>query len=152
MAPGRGAFAGRRACYAELATAYPKEGGDYVYLTRALGRSVGFLFAWCQLWIVRPGSIGAMAYLFAELRQSDLARAEGAAVLRAHGLPARSLPLPSVNLLGIREGKWTQNVLTTAKVLGLAAIVCVGLQRRAASAAPRHGRRVRVPLPTFGLA
>ncbi|NLF08445.1 MAG: amino acid permease, partial [Pirellulaceae bacterium] len=48
-------------CYAELATAYPKAGGDYVYLTKALGRKVGFLFAWCQLWIVRPGSIGAMA-------------------------------------------------------------------------------------------
>jgi amino acid transporter len=53
-------------CYAELATTYPNEGGDYVYLTRAFGRPIGFLFAWCQLWIVRPGSIGAMAYAFAE--------------------------------------------------------------------------------------
>ena len=42
-------------CYAELATAYPQEGGDYVYLTRGLGRKVGFLFAWAQFWIVRPG-------------------------------------------------------------------------------------------------
>ena len=25
-------------CYAELATTYPQEGGDYVYLTRAYGR------------------------------------------------------------------------------------------------------------------
>ena len=32
-------------CYAELATAYPKAGGDYVYLTRAFGRQIGFLFA-----------------------------------------------------------------------------------------------------------
>src|SRR5687768_5344078 len=30
-------------CYAELATAYPAEGGDYVYLTRAFGRRMGFL-------------------------------------------------------------------------------------------------------------
>ncbi|MHC4401615.1 MAG: amino acid permease, partial [Planctomycetota bacterium] len=52
-------------CYAELATAYPKQGGDYVYLTRAFGRAPGFLFAWAQIWIVRPGSIGAMAYVFA---------------------------------------------------------------------------------------
>ena len=31
-------------CYAELATAYPRPGGDYVYLTRAYGSFVGFLF------------------------------------------------------------------------------------------------------------
>ena len=29
-------------CYAELATTYPREGGDYVYLSRAFGRWVGF--------------------------------------------------------------------------------------------------------------
>ena len=28
--------------YAELATAYPEEGGDYVYLSRAYGRWAGF--------------------------------------------------------------------------------------------------------------
>ena len=55
-----------------------KEGGDYVYLTRALGRSVGFLFAWCQLWIVRPGSIGAMAFVFAEYANQIWPQAEGA--------------------------------------------------------------------------
>ena len=30
-------------CYAELVTAYPRSGGDYVYLTRAYGSWVGFL-------------------------------------------------------------------------------------------------------------
>ena len=34
--------------------------------------------------------------------------------------------LTAVNLLGVREGKWTQNVLTAAKVAGLTAIVAVG--------------------------
>src|SRR5437868_4669891 len=36
-------------CYAELATTYPRAGGDYYYLTRAFGRCVGFLFGWAQL-------------------------------------------------------------------------------------------------------
>ena len=57
-------------CYAELATTFPEEGGDYVYLTRAYGRLMGFLFAWSQLWVVRPGSIGAMAYVFARYADS----------------------------------------------------------------------------------
>ena len=34
----------RALCYAELTTAYPEEGGDYIFLTRAYGRKMGFLF------------------------------------------------------------------------------------------------------------
>ena len=51
--------------YAELATAYPEEGGDYVYLSRAYGSWAGFLFGWAQLAIVRPGDIAVMAFAFA---------------------------------------------------------------------------------------
>ena len=51
--------------YAELATAYPQEGGDYVYLSRAYGRWAGYLFGWIQLAIVRPGDIAVMAFAFA---------------------------------------------------------------------------------------
>ena len=93
-------------CYAELATAYPHEGGDYVYLTRALGRKVGFLFAWCQLWIVRPGSIGAMAYAFAEYANRIWPRAEGGrgtCVLVTYAVGA-IVALTAVNILG-RAGR-----------------------------------------------
>ena len=31
-------------CYAELASVYPRSGGDYVYLSRAFAPWVGFLF------------------------------------------------------------------------------------------------------------
>ncbi len=125
-------------CYAELATAYPKEGGDYVYLTRAFGRAPGFLFAWAQLWVVRPGSIGAMAYVFARyanqlwpLGEDDrrLTALMGYAV-------AAVVVLTGINILGVREGKWTQNVLTTTKVLGLVAICVAGLCFSAAEVLP----------------
>src|SRR5207244_9138446 len=53
-------------CYAELATTYPRSGGDYVYLTRAFGRPVGFLFGWAQLVVVLSGSTGMMAFIFGE--------------------------------------------------------------------------------------
>src|SRR4051794_17892196 len=36
-------------CFAEMASAYPKSGGEYVYLTRAFGPWVGFIYAWTQL-------------------------------------------------------------------------------------------------------
>src|SRR5438874_1955935 len=53
-------------CYAELATAYPRSGGDYVYLSRAYAPWVGFLFGWAQLAVILPASIGMMAYVFAD--------------------------------------------------------------------------------------
>jgi basic amino acid/polyamine antiporter, APA family len=142
------------ACYAELATAYPAEGGDYVYLTRALGRAVGFLFAWCQLWIVRPGSIGVMAFAFAEFANQIWPQAQGAAatyVLVAYSA-ASIVALTAVNLLGVREGKWTQNVLTVAKVAGLAAIVAVGFAHPAPTTALPPTTSAGFPLSDFGLA
>jgi basic amino acid/polyamine antiporter, APA family len=142
-------------CYAELATAYPKEGGDYVYLTRAFGRSVGFLFAWCQLWIVRPGSIGVMAFAFAEFANQVWPRAEGDAarfVLVAYAAGS-IVVMTAINVLGVREGKWTQNVLTVAKVLGLAAIVVVGFTHSSSVAvSPRAAATADFPLSGFGMA
>src|SRR4051812_29968141 len=52
-------------CFAELASTYPRSGGEYVYLSRAFGPRIGFLYAWVQLTLIRPGSIGALAYVFA---------------------------------------------------------------------------------------
>ncbi|HMF16977.1 MAG TPA: amino acid permease, partial [Gemmataceae bacterium] len=53
-------------CFAELASTYPRSGGEYVYLTRAFGSSVSFLYAWAQFAVIRPASIAAVAYVFAE--------------------------------------------------------------------------------------
>ena len=53
-------------CYAELATTYPRAGGDYVYLTRAFDRPMGFLFGWAQLAVILSSSTGAMAFIFGE--------------------------------------------------------------------------------------
>lgn len=115
-------------CYAELATTFPHAGGDYVFLTRAYGRRMGFLFAWSELWIVRPGSIGMMAFIFAqyarELMPGLTTHARADQMLLA-GAAITTLTL--INVLGIREGKWTQNLLTTLKVLSLALIFVVGM-------------------------
>ncbi|HZZ81803.1 MAG TPA: APC family permease [Gemmataceae bacterium] len=53
-------------CYAELATAYPRYGGDYVYITRGLDRPLGFLFGWSQLAVILTASTGAMAFIFGD--------------------------------------------------------------------------------------
>ena len=53
-------------CYAELAATYPRTGGDYVYLSRAYGAMIGFLFGWAQLAVLTTGCIAMMAYVFAD--------------------------------------------------------------------------------------
>src|SRR5262249_49706965 len=54
-------------CFAELASTYPRSGGEYVYLTRAFGPGAGFLFGWAQLAVIRPaGSIGVLAFIVAD--------------------------------------------------------------------------------------
>ena len=52
--------------YAELASAYPKVGGEYVFLSRAFGRGAGFLFAWARATVIQTGSIAATAYIFGD--------------------------------------------------------------------------------------
>ncbi len=123
-------------CYAELVTAYPHEGGDYVFSSRAFGKPFGFLFAWSQFWIVRPGSIGVMAYAFAEYANQIWPRAadKDASIILPVYATASIVLLTLVNLLGIREGKWTQNLLTIAKAVGLTLLVIIGLTHPAPAA------------------
>jgi amino acid transporter len=115
-------------CYAELATTYPRSGGDYVYLTRAFGRPVGFLFGWAQMAVILSGSTGAMAFIFGEYTAAlrGVPREETAefAVLAAVGAV---VVLTLINLVGVVVGKWVQNLLVLLKLLGLGLIVVVGV-------------------------
>ncbi len=120
-------------CYAELATAYPRQGGDYVYLSRAYRRWVGYLFGWSQLVIIRPGDIALMAFVFARYARTLYAPFENSRPLYA---AAAVVVLTAINVLGVKEGKWTQNLLTTIKTLGLLAIVAAGLAAPGAPLTP----------------
>jgi amino acid transporter len=141
-------------CYVELATAMPKAGGDYVYLTRAYGRHVGFLFAWAEFWIVRPGSVGMMSFVFARfahelLQATPLSTGDKGSDFVIYA--ASTIVVVTVlNVLGVRTGKTTQNVLTVIKVVGISLIFLV------AAFAPAHAAATTVasdaPEPKFRLA
>jgi amino acid transporter len=112
-------------CYAELATTYPRTGGDYVFLTLAYGRAAGFLFGWAELCCIMTGSIGMMVYIFAHY-----AGRLWAIPVEHHYLLAAAavIVLTGLNLFGIAVGKGAQNLLTLAKVLGIGAILFAGLR------------------------
>lgn len=119
-------------CYAELATAYPREGGDYVYLSRAYGSWAGFLFAWAQLTVIRPGDIAVMAFAFALYAREVFGTWTAAwgwsaeASLKVFASVAVGA-LTLINVLGVEAGKWTQNLLTMAKALGLLAMAAAAV-------------------------
>ncbi len=117
-------------CYGELAATYPGTGGDYIYLSRAYGPLAGFLFAWSWLTTVLTGNIAAMAYVFAEyavrLFRCDQATAVWFAAVAV-------IIVTFFNVMGLTAGKLLQNLLSVAKVLGLAGLLATGLWKGSAS-------------------
>jgi len=109
-------------CYAELATSFPESGGDYVFLTKAYGRSWGFFFAWCEFWIIRPGNVGMLAYVFGRYAQQVFSLP-----LENYGMLVYAsvavVALTTLNALGARLGSGTQNALTIIKLVGIVWVI-----------------------------
>ncbi|MEI2582172.1 APC family permease [Scytonema sp. PRP1] len=111
-------------CYAELTTAYPDAGGTYHYLMRAFGKIPAFLFAWARMTVIQTGSIALPAFVFGDYAAQLLPIGEYSSAIYAAGVV---ICLTGLNILGVQQGKWAQNWLTAAKVLGLLLIVLVSL-------------------------
>ncbi|WGV28631.1 APC family permease [Halotia branconii] len=120
-------------CYAELATTYPDVGGVYYYLKRAFGRGIAFLFAWARMTVIQTGSITLLAFVFGDYA-SQIWRL-GTFSPSVYAAIAIAL-LTTLNIIGLQQGKWTQNLLTLAKVLGLLLVVILGLTAVSNSTAP----------------
>ena len=115
-------------CFAELSSRFSDvPGGDYGFLKLAFGKPIGFMFAWATFWIIRPGNIGAMALTFATYfdRLLGFDHADDLSANRQawYAIGAVVL-LSSTSLIGLKQAKWIQNLLTFAKVGG---IVLIGM-------------------------
>jgi APA family basic amino acid/polyamine antiporter len=129
--------------YAELGGALPEAGGEYVYLHRAYGPLMGFLYGWTQFIVAKSASIAAistgfllyLAYFFPRLGETIWqARAEFAGhmlILKLSGLQIGSALLiaflSGVNVLGVRRSGTVQTVFTAAKLGVLAVLILAGL-------------------------
>lgn len=111
-------------CYAELATTYPHPGGNYYYLKRSFGRSIAFLFAWTRMSVIQTGSIALLAFVFGDYA-SQLWRLgnDSAAIYAALAI----VLFTGLNIFGVQQGKWVQNLLAVAQVVGLLVVSGIGL-------------------------
>ena len=147
---------GAIAC-AELAAMYPHAGGQYVFLREAYGDFWAFLFGWTQFLVIQNGFNAAVAIAFAKYlgvlvpslgEANVLARIPlgellpmvaqahvphcllhfelNSAQLVACGVIAL---LTGVNIRGVREGAFVQNLFTVLKVAALVALIVAGLSR-----------------------
>lgn len=111
-------------CYAELAAANPNVGGEYHFLSRAFGRSTGFVFAWCRMAVIQTGAIAAVAFVFGDYATQLVPLGPFAPALYAS---AAIVVFTWINLLGRSPSTLTQVVLTGGTLLALAAVAAAGL-------------------------
>ena len=109
---------------AELASAFPRTGGVYVFLKEAYSPAVGFLWGWAMLWSMHSGIIAAIATVFARYLAFFIPLSDFGLRAAAVGLV---VTLSVVNWLGVRYGAVVQTVFTGAKILAIAAIVVAGI-------------------------
>ena len=111
---------------AEIAGAYPRTGGLYVYIREGWGRMPAFLFGWAELVIIRAASLGAVSSTFAAyfLRFLGYDASKEPYASYVHWIAAIAIALTATfNYVGVRWGALVQNLTTVAKYAGLVVIV-----------------------------
>jgi APA family basic amino acid/polyamine antiporter len=113
-------------CYGELAARFPEAGGGYVYLRRAFGPGVAFLYGWKCLLVMDPGITAAVAVGLASY-VGYVVKLSGAG-LKVVAIGA-ILALAAVNIAGVRLGAGLMRWLTAFKLgaLGLIAVLALVL-------------------------
>lgn len=108
---------------AELASAYPKTGGVYVFLREIYSPSLGFLWGWAMFWTMHSGILAAIATIFARYAGRFVALDDTATRVVAVGA---ILVLSAINYLGVALGGRVQSAFTLVKVAAVAGIIAVG--------------------------
>jgi APA family basic amino acid/polyamine antiporter len=151
--------------YSELAAAFPRSGGVYVFVRESFGPLPAFLFTWAELWVIRPGAFGAIGITASAYTLRTLGLDPAAVVLGLGPVDIRAEQLlgagyiilvGAVNYFGIHRGAILQNLSTLLKVGALALLVVVGFAF-GSPAAPEGGggilgQRAVVGLSPFLLA
>lgn len=142
---------------AEVAVLYPRAGGNYVFLREAYGRLWGFLWGWVDFWIIRAGSIAALATMFTESFHDVLQQAlyPGQSVEVLAFWPRQALTaaviavLAAVNARGTKLGAGLQLVVTIVKVGSLLFIIVLPFVVIAAVSQPTYPPRIENLSPTW---
>ncbi len=132
---------------AELASAFPRTGGLYVFLRETFSPLAGFLWGWAMFWSMHTGIIAAIATVFARYAAHFVEVGDIGVRLIAVGV---ILALSALNYVGVRAGSRVQTALTVAKILAIVLVVVAGLLL--VGVGHRPCQRLNEPRPAAGLA
>ena len=102
---------------------FPRRAAPMSICRGRLAAYVGFAFAWAEFWIVRPGNVGAIAFVHGPTMPASCSSRDYRQDPTWRSCPARRRrrdcrASPLLNAVGLRAGTWTQNLLTAAKLAG----------------------------------
>lgn len=104
---------------AELAVLYPRAGGPYVYARRAFGDFGGLIVGWTD-WLNNTTGVAVLSVGSAEFASTIVPPiAEHITVVAL----ALQLVFYAINIVGVRQGAWTQNITSLVKMVLLFAII-----------------------------
>lgn len=118
------------ASYAELGGAIPLNGGAQVYLSKIFGEWAGFLFMWCAVVVLKPGSSAIIAIILGEycVRAFIGAEAVDASVWLNKGVALASLVLVTLlNCVSTKLGTRSADVFMFFKFIALIGVTVVGI-------------------------
>lgn len=111
-------------CYAELASAYPEDGGQYVYFREAGSRPLAFLCGWVSFWGTDPPSISIMALAIVNYLAYFIPMSDIVLKLVATGFV---LFFMVMHLRSVEGGGKFQAIITALKILPFALIIGIGV-------------------------
>ena len=110
--------------FAELGSMFPQAGGVYVYLKEAYGELFGFLYGWAYLLVITSGANAALsiacAYYLAFIFPLNDTGIKITAVVAL-------IVVTAVNILRVRAAEIFTNIFTGLKLLGVAAVIIIGI-------------------------
>src|SRR6516225_7371426 len=109
-------------CYAELAAALPRSGGEYHFLSRIYHPSIGFIAGWVSATVGFAAPIAISAIAFGEYCKPFFPGIPPVVV----GLLVAWL-VTAIHLAGVRTGAIFQNVSTVVKVALILVLIVAGL-------------------------
>jgi APA family basic amino acid/polyamine antiporter len=123
--------------YGELAGMMPQAGGQFVYIKKAFGDLVAFVYGWTVFLVIQTGVIAAVAVAFAKFTGVFIPFfEEGNVMFQIVDLKITSAQLLAIfiialltfiNTRGIENGKAIQRIFTSAKLIALFALIIVGI-------------------------
>ncbi|KAL2039080.1 hypothetical protein N7G274_008129 [Stereocaulon virgatum] len=118
------------ASYAELGGAIPLNGGAQAYLSKIFGEWAGFLFTWCAVFVLKPGSAAIIAIIFGEylVRAAVGADVESASAWTNKGVALAGMASVVVlNCISTKLGTRMGDIFMFFKFIALFGITITGI-------------------------